>query len=291
MGGLQLQGLRGPARCTPSTTTSCRRWRTIGARARLRPCAVGDRQPQRRRQRQVRHDDGADAAAVLDRRLHRLDGGSLLRGVGHHAVPLPGGRGDVAASRRTPCASCATSTTTPRSACTYLQALGVQLRDGHAPPRPRRRPTPQPELTLHRRERPVEHLLGRRLRASSCRSTVQPVVVNHRGGDQRERNLELGTSWFQNQDEWAAMPADDGPDDWQRIDVAVDMSQEVPDLSRAAPSTTPTRRGRERRHRGREDRSSRCSRSTARSTGQSNVAHRRAVVVVRRRPGRACRCS
>jgi hypothetical protein len=33
--------------------------------------------------------------------------------------------------------------------------------------------------------------------------TVQPVVVNGRSGDQRERNLELGTSWFQNPDEWA----------------------------------------------------------------------------------------
>ena len=55
--------------------------------------------------------------------------------------------------------------------------------------------------------------------------TVQPVVVNHRGGDQRERNLELGTSWFQHQDEWAAMPADDGPADWQRIDVAVDPTR------------------------------------------------------------------
>src|SRR5215510_16338294 len=55
---------------------------------------------------------------------------------------------------------------------------------------------------------------------------TQPVVVNHRGGDQRERNLELGTSWFQNKDEWAAMPADDGPDEWQRIDVAVDPSRD-----------------------------------------------------------------
>ena len=54
--------------------------------------------------------------------------------------------------------------------------------------------------------------------------TVQPVVVNRRTGDQRERNLELGTSWFQNPDEWAAMPADDGPDDWQRIDVEVDQT-------------------------------------------------------------------
>jgi hypothetical protein len=52
--------------------------------------------------------------------------------------------------------------------------------------------------------------------------TVQPVVVNHRGGDQRERYLELGTSWFQNQDDWAAMPAVDGPESWQRIDVEVD---------------------------------------------------------------------
>jgi hypothetical protein len=54
---------------------------------------------------------------------------------------------------------------------------------------------------------------------------VQPVVVNRRGGDQRERNLELGTSWFQHHDEWAAMPADDGPAEWQRIDVAVDMTR------------------------------------------------------------------
>jgi hypothetical protein len=54
---------------------------------------------------------------------------------------------------------------------------------------------------------------------------VQPVVVNHRSGDQRERNLELGTSWFQNPDDWAAMPADGGPDDWQRIDVVVDQTR------------------------------------------------------------------
>ncbi len=55
---------------------------------------------------------------------------------------------------------------------------------------------------------------------------VQPVVVNQRDGNQRERFLELGTSWFQNQDDWAAMPATDGPEDWQRIDVEVDESQE-----------------------------------------------------------------
>jgi uncharacterized membrane protein len=57
---------------------------------------------------------------------------------------------------------------------------------------------------------------------------VQPVVVNGRDGDQRECYLEIGTSWFQHQDEWAAMPAVDGPDDWQRIDVAIDESRQEP---------------------------------------------------------------
>ena len=42
---------------------------------------------------------------------------------------------------------------------------------------------------------------------------VQPVVVRSADGDQRERNLEVGTSWFQRQEDWAAMPANDGPDD------------------------------------------------------------------------------
>jgi hypothetical protein len=55
--------------------------------------------------------------------------------------------------------------------------------------------------------------------------TTQPVVVNRRDGDQRERHLELGTSWFQNRDEWAAMPADGGPSNWQRIDVHPDASR------------------------------------------------------------------
>ena len=57
--------------------------------------------------------------------------------------------------------------------------------------------------------------------------TIQPVVVRERPGDQRERNLELGTSWFQNSDEWAAMPAMDGPDEWQRIEAQVDYSRRV----------------------------------------------------------------
>ena len=72
---------------------------------------------------------------------------------------------------------------------------------------------------------------------------TQPVVVERRAGDQRERNLELGTSWFQNPDEWAAMPADDGPETWQRISVDVDESRLVPDPNRAADD--PDTRGKQ----------------------------------------------
>jgi hypothetical protein len=53
---------------------------------------------------------------------------------------------------------------------------------------------------------------------------VQPVVVlprdsDHRSGDQRERHLELGMSWFRYREDWMAMPADGGPNTWQRIHV------------------------------------------------------------------------
>ena len=57
--------------------------------------------------------------------------------------------------------------------------------------------------------------------------TVQPVVIEERGGDQRERNLEVGTSWFQRQDDWAAIPANDGPESWQRIPVEIDLDARV----------------------------------------------------------------
>lgn len=56
---------------------------------------------------------------------------------------------------------------------------------------------------------------------------TQPVVVNERDGDRRERWLEIGTSYFQNQQEWGALPVADGPDEWQRIDVAPDESRKV----------------------------------------------------------------
>ena len=72
--------------------------------------------------------------------------------------------------------------------------------------------------------------------------TRRPVVVNERSGDQRERWLELGSSWFQHGEEWAAVPTDDGPGSWQRIDVQVDLDRRVGepgDASRNVDIVTP----------------------------------------------------
>jgi hypothetical protein len=105
----------------------------------------------------------------------------------------------------------------------YLQDLGVRyvmLRSTEA----QAQADLQPELTLIAESYPwkIYQVAGSDIVVPL---DVQPVVVNRRGGDQRERNLELGTSWFQHPDEWPAMPADDGPDEWQRIDVRVDESR------------------------------------------------------------------
>jgi hypothetical protein len=73
--------------------------------------------------------------------------------------------------------------------------------------------------------------------------SVQPVVVEERGGDQRERNLEVGTSWFQRPEDWAAIPADDGPASWQRVPVEIDLEARVGepgDRSRNVDYVVPT---------------------------------------------------
>lgn len=55
--------------------------------------------------------------------------------------------------------------------------------------------------------------------------STRPIVVDKRSGDQRERWLELGTSWLQNPNEWAAVPAAGGPDEWQRVAVEIDLDR------------------------------------------------------------------
>ena len=54
---------------------------------------------------------------------------------------------------------------------------------------------------------------------------VQPVIANSNAGDAKERWLEIGTSWFQHPEDWAAVPAADGPDSWQHVDVSVDLTR------------------------------------------------------------------
>ena len=105
----------------------------------------------------------------------------------------------------------------------HLQALGVRyvmLRT----PEAKAQAATQPELTYITSAAPwdIYQVAGSDIVVGL---DTQPVVVAKRGGDARERYLELGTSWFQHPDEWAAMPADGGPADWQRVSVQVDLSR------------------------------------------------------------------
>jgi len=56
--------------------------------------------------------------------------------------------------------------------------------------------------------------------------TTQPVVVTG-SGSSRDRWLELATSWFQHPDQWAGLPAQSGPPEWQRITVKQTSAQKT----------------------------------------------------------------
>lgn len=49
---------------------------------------------------------------------------------------------------------------------------------------------------------------------------TQPVVVEGVNTNDRDPWLEVGTSWFQHQSDWAALPTASGPKEWQRIQVS-----------------------------------------------------------------------
>jgi hypothetical protein len=105
----------------------------------------------------------------------------------------------------------------------YLQALGVRYFLAYTNEAVDEAMA-QPELTLLERAGPW-HIFEVADTELVVTLENQPVVVEGRSGDQRERWLELGTSWFQQQDEWVALPAADGPDDWQRVEVVVDEAR------------------------------------------------------------------
>ena len=216
-GRLQLQRLRGSRRTYPEYYDVVQTMADIGEDQRVRPGAVGE-QPHDE-QRPVRHDDGADAAAVLDRRLHRLDGGAVLRGVGHHAVPLPHRRRRCRKGVQPGAPSCATSTTTPRSACRVPAGARRPIPDGHAPPRRVAQAEAQPELTeiaesgpwrIYRSPtptivEPLERPAGGRRTAATATSASATSSSARRGSSTRTTGRRCRPT--------------DGPDEWQRIDV------------------------------------------------------------------------
>jgi hypothetical protein len=131
----------------------------------------------------------------------------------------------------------------------YLQELGVRYYMGFTPEAVREA-SAQPALREIARSGPwvIYQVEGSDLVVPL---SVQPVVVCCRSdddsnlshaGDAKERWLEIGTSWFQNPNDWPAIPAADGPSDWQRVTIGVDMNRrigEVDDRSRRVDVVTP----------------------------------------------------
>lgn len=54
---------------------------------------------------------------------------------------------------------------------------------------------------------------------------IQPIVAKPRGGDARERWLEVGLTQFQHPDEWKARIVDSGPREWQRVTLVPDEAR------------------------------------------------------------------
>jgi hypothetical protein len=61
--------------------------------------------------------------------------------------------------------------------------------------------------------------------------TAQPVVVPK--AKSADEWLEVGTSWYQHQDDWDAVPVDSGPKDWQRVAMRVTSEKKTDDQNLA----------------------------------------------------------
>lgn len=115
----------------------------------------------------------------------------------------------------------------------YLQTLGVRYYLAYTPGAIARAEA-QPELVEVATSGPwkVYEVVGSDLVVPL---TTQPVVVDERSGDQRERWLEVGASWFQQPDLWTSLPAADGPDAWTRVAVTTDAPQPHPTVDLVRP--------------------------------------------------------
>lgn len=131
----------------------------------------------------------------------------------------------------------------------YLQELGVRYYMGFTPEAVREA-SAQPALREIARSGPW---VIYQVEASDLvvPLSIQPVVVDARvdadsamahEDDAKERWLEIGTSWFQNPNDWVALPAADGPKEWQRIPVGIDFDRRIgepDDASRRVDVVTP----------------------------------------------------
>jgi hypothetical protein len=61
--------------------------------------------------------------------------------------------------------------------------------------------------------------------------TATPIVVPKT--DTADSWLEVGTSWYQHQSEWPAVPVDSGPSDWQRVTMKVTSEKKTDDRNLA----------------------------------------------------------
>ena len=105
----------------------------------------------------------------------------------------------------------------------YMRTMGIRYYMGYTP-EAIAKADEQPDLTKVGTSGPW-HLYEITDTAIVEPLSVQPVVINERPGDKRERWLEIGTSYFQHMNEWSALPVDNGPDEWQRIEVEADASR------------------------------------------------------------------
>ena len=113
----------------------------------------------------------------------------------------------------------------PEKGVKYMRLLGIRYYMAYTPEAVQKADT-QTELTKVATSGPW-HIYELATTSLVEPLAIQPVVVNPREGDPRERWLEIGTSYFQHEDEWGALPVADGPEEWQQIDVEADIDRKI----------------------------------------------------------------
>jgi hypothetical protein len=116
----------------------------------------------------------------------------------------------------------------------YLQALGIKYYMAYTPSIIAKA-NKNPDLTPIAQSGPW-HIYQVADSPTVVPLTTQPVVANGVGTDMN-RWLELGTSWFQHESDWAAMPAASGPPEWQRINLTRTGQTTDRTLASVSPST------------------------------------------------------